>query len=219
MSGSRVSGFEGTAGKVAGAVMARFNRDMEVAAVAELGPGDADTVLAVGFGPGVGIAELAARLRHGVVAGIDPSATMVEQATRRNREAIGQGRVCLRRAGAESIPWPDAAFDGVLAVNSLQLWEPLDVSLHEVARVLSPGGTLVALTHTWAIEKRATVAEWSAAVSTLLRVGGMVEVSDRTDTFRSGQGLVLRARKPLQRTPAGAQPARPVAPTDLGPAD
>lgn len=187
--------------------------------MAELGPGDADTVLAVGFGPGVGITELAVRLRHGAVAGIDPSATMVEQATRRNRETIRQGRVCLRRAGAASIPWPDAAFDGVVAVNSLQLWEPLDVSLREVARVLSPGGTLVALTHTWAIEKRATVAEWSAAVSALLRVDGMVEVSDRTDTFRSGPALVLRARKPLRRTPVSPRTALPDAPTDLGATD
>ena len=135
--------FDGPAGRVAGAVMARRNRDMEVAAVAELHPGPEDSVLAVGFGPGVGISELVRHLPRGKVAGIDPSAVMVSQATRRNRRRR-LGARHPRPADVASIPWPDAAFTGVLAVNSMQLWQPLDVTLREVARVLAPSGALVA---------------------------------------------------------------------------
>jgi hypothetical protein len=54
--------------------MARLNGDMQRAAVDELAPRPDDAVLAVGFGPGVGIAELVARLPDGSVAGADPSA-------------------------------------------------------------------------------------------------------------------------------------------------
>ena len=71
-------GFEGTAGRVAGGVMARMNRDMELAAVDELVLGRGAEVLAVGFGPGVGIAALLRRLPQVTVCGVDPSTTMVE---------------------------------------------------------------------------------------------------------------------------------------------
>lgn len=198
---SATAGFEGVRGKLAGAVMARLNRDMEAAALDELAPAPADSVLAVGFGPGVGIADLALRLSQGHVAGIDPSATMVAAARRRNRAALDTGRVQLIEAGAASIPWRDAAFAGVVAVNTMQLWEPLDVALNEVARVLAPGGLLVALTHRWAIEKRASLDHWTGTTGALLRRCGLVDITHRTAPFRSGEGLVLRARMPLDGNP------------------
>ncbi len=188
------NGFEGMTGRLAAAAMARLNRDMERAAVAELDPAPDDAVLAVGFGPGVGVAALTARLTAGTVGGIDPSSTMVELAVRRNRAAVEGGRVRLVVADAASIPWPDGSFGAVVAVNSLQFWDPLDVSLREVARVLAPGGVLVTLTHCWAIEKRAPVDEWVEMVTVLLRDAGFVGLESRTQPFRSGEGLVLRVR-------------------------
>jgi ubiquinone/menaquinone biosynthesis C-methylase UbiE len=190
------AGFEGTTGRMAGAVMARMNRDMEHAAIDELGPSPAASVLSVGFGPGVGIAALVRRVPRGTVAGIDPSTTMVDQARRRNRRAIDAGQVTLVRAGAESIPWPDDAFGGVVAVNSMQLWDPLDAGVREVARVLAPGGTLVTLTHQWAVEKHAPLERWVTSTTDLLTSSALVDVAHSTAAFRSGPALVLRASKP-----------------------
>jgi ubiquinone/menaquinone biosynthesis C-methylase UbiE len=190
------SSFYGTAGRLAGPVMARMNRDMEHAAIDELAPAPDASVLAVGFGPGVGVDELALRLPDGVVGGIDPSTAMLRQARRRNRAAIESGQVTLERSTADSIPWPDGTFTGVLAVNCLQLWDPLDASVREVLRVLVAGGRLVALTHVWAIEKRSPLEQWVAATSGLFRGAGFVDVEHRTAQYRSGQGLVLRAEKP-----------------------
>jgi ubiquinone/menaquinone biosynthesis C-methylase UbiE len=189
------TGFEGTSGRLAGAVMARLNRDMEDAAVNELDPAPTDRVLAVGFGPGVGVAGLVPRLPLGFVGGIDPSSAMVDQARRRNRAAVNEGRVQLVSAGAEAIPWPDGFFDGAVAVNSIQLWQPFDVSLHEVACVLSPGASLVTVTHCWAVEKRAPVSFWVKTTTDTMRAHGFDEVTQRTASFRSGEGLVLRARR------------------------
>jgi ubiquinone/menaquinone biosynthesis C-methylase UbiE len=194
------TGFEGTSGRVAGAVMARMNRDMEHAAIDELDPPPGATVLSIGFGPGVGIAALVPRLPQGRIAGIDPSSTMVDQARRRNRQAVDTGRVSLACAAAESIPWPDEAFGGVLAVNSIQLWDPLEAGVGEVGRVLAPGGELVTLTHVWAIEKRASLEQWLGSARDHLVACGFAGVTHSTSSFRSGNGLLLRASKPVTAT-------------------
>jgi ubiquinone/menaquinone biosynthesis C-methylase UbiE len=199
--------FEGTTGRVAGAVMARMNRDMEHAAIDELDPAPSAAVLSIGFGPGVGIAALVQRLSEGPVAGIDPSSTMVDQARRRNRRAVDTGRVSLACAGAESIPWPDEAFDGVLAVNSIQLWDPLEAGVREVARVLRPGGALVTITHVWAVEKRAPLEQWIGSTTDLLTACGLARVTHSTAAFRSGNGLLHRASKPVL---ADGSPAEPI---------
>jgi len=172
--------------------MAVRNADMERLAVDELAPAPDHRVLSIGFGPGVGIAALARRLPVGLVAGVDPSKAMVDVATRRNRAAVEAGRVELRRAGAEALPWPDGDFDGVVAVNSIQLWS-LDAGIAEVARVLRPGGALVTVTHVWALEKHAALDRWRADAVGSLQARGFGAIAGRTEAFRSGRGLVLRA--------------------------
>lgn len=193
---TRTDSFEGAAGRLVGPVMARMNRDMERAAIDELDPAPTASVLAVGFGPGVGIAELVTRLPDGVVGGVDPSDQMLRQARRRNHAAIERGQVLLGRSTAASVPWPDRTFHGALAVNSLQLWDPLDASISEVHRVLAPGGRLVTLTHVWAIEKHAPLEVRLNHMVELIRRSGFDDVAHRTDPFRSGDGLLLTAKKP-----------------------
>lgn len=192
---SRSSSFDGAAGRLSGPLMARMNRDMELAAIDELAPAPDASVLALGFGPGVGVAELAKRLPSGVVGGVDPSSAMLQQARRRNQSAVECGQVTLERSTAASIPWPDGTFTGALAVNSIQLWEPLEPSVREVVRVLAPGGRLVAITHVWAIEKQFTLEQWASTTAELLAAAGFDDIAHRTAPFRSGKGLVQRGEK------------------------
>ena len=145
--------FDGMTGRATAKVMARMNRDAETEAVELLGPAPGDRVLAIGIGPGVGVAHLAGSVDGVTVVGIDPSAAMLAEAGRRNRRWIDAGRVELVRTTADALPGRDASFDGAVAVNSIQMWEPLDASLREVSRVLRPGARLVAITHDWAIER------------------------------------------------------------------
>jgi ubiquinone/menaquinone biosynthesis C-methylase UbiE len=76
-----------------------------------------DRVLEIGFGPGVAIRELSAGAPEGHVCGLDHSPVMVQQAARRNAEAVRQGRVELRLGAADSLPAFEAPFDKILAVN------------------------------------------------------------------------------------------------------
>ena len=93
------------------------------------------------------------------------------------------------------VPWPDAAFDAAVAVNSMQLWDPLHAAVRELARVVRPGGVLVAITHTWAVEKRMSTGEWTTTTGELLEHSGFSGVTVGTRTFRSGPGLVQRAER------------------------
>jgi SAM-dependent methyltransferase len=120
---------------------------------------------------------------------------MVRQARRRNLSAAERGQVTLERSSADSIPWPDGTFTGSVAVNSMQLWDPLEASVREVVRVLAPAGRLVAITHVWAIEKRSSLEQWVNATSEVLGEAGFHDIAHRNAPFRSGQGLVLRAEK------------------------
>jgi ubiquinone/menaquinone biosynthesis C-methylase UbiE len=124
---------------------------------------------------------------------------MLELARRRNRRSVDAGQVVLVEAAANRIPFPDEAFRGVVAVNSMQLWRPLEGSLREVARVLAPGGTLVAVTHVWAMQKQAPLDKWLTELAPLLRACGLGEWLQRTESFRSGAGVVLSAHKSALR--------------------
>ena len=70
----------GIIGRLGGVIMARMNADcgVWVAGLLEVTPDDA--VLEIGFGPGVIIQCLSKLASAGRLAGIDPSAEMVEQA-------------------------------------------------------------------------------------------------------------------------------------------
>jgi ubiquinone/menaquinone biosynthesis C-methylase UbiE len=110
----------GTLGKLGGIIMARTNAAFASFVISLLDVQPREKVLEVGFGPGVGI-QLLAR-SAGRVAGVDCSREMVQQAKTRNAEAIAGGVVDLRHGSVEDLPFEDATFDAVLAVNSMQVW-------------------------------------------------------------------------------------------------
>lgn len=139
----------GLFGILAGLLMARLNRERNAWTVELLDVQPADHVLEVGFGPGLAIEQVAELAVDGFVAGIDHSETMVRQAGKRNATAISDGRVELRRSSASSLPYADAVFDKVYAVNSM--WPEAIDSLREMHRVLKTGGLVaIALQPKWA---------------------------------------------------------------------
>lgn len=66
--------------------------------------------------------------------GIDPAAAMVELSRSRVPGAD------IRQGDVEQLPWPDASFDVVVAINALQFADDPDAALAEMARVTVPGG-------------------------------------------------------------------------------
>jgi len=134
----------GAAGSVNGWMFAHrpSNRQRNRWAVSLLGVQPASRVLEIGFGPGVAVAELV-RAGAGHVYGIDHSAVMLRQASRRNAAAIRAGLVTLACAPVDQIPPAlDGPFDAILAVNSLAFWPAPAERLAELRRRLAPGGRI-----------------------------------------------------------------------------
>lgn len=129
---------KGSLGRLGGIIMARTNRKVASWAIDLLDVQPSDQILEVGFGPGVGIQLLAKSAWSGRVVGVDHSEEMVEQATVRNAKAIEAGRVDLREGSVERLPFEDATFDSVLAVNSMQVWPDAGAGLREIRRVMKP---------------------------------------------------------------------------------
>jgi ubiquinone/menaquinone biosynthesis C-methylase UbiE len=133
---------KGILGRLGGIVMARMNQKCAAWVIDLLGIQPNDSVLEVGFGPGVGIELLARLVSGGYVAGIDPSEEMIEQAKARNVKAIESGRVDLRYGSAESLPFEGNTFTKALAINSMQVWPDAVAGLREMQRVMKPGGRI-----------------------------------------------------------------------------
>lgn len=110
-------------------------RELAFEAVAEAAP---ERVLEVGGGPG----ELAAHIAHELGCRV----TMVDISPRMVELAHGRG-VDARVGDVQELPFADESFDCAVAAWMLFHVPDLDRGLSELARVLRPGGRLVAVTN------------------------------------------------------------------------
>ncbi|MEU8636912.1 class I SAM-dependent methyltransferase [Amycolatopsis sp. NPDC048633] len=94
-------------------------------------------ILDAGCGSGPLFAAL--RDRGAVVTGFDSSAGMVESARRK----LGAGAALQVADLGEPLPYPDGAFDDVVAALVLHYLEDWAAPLAELRRVLRPGGRLI----------------------------------------------------------------------------
>jgi SAM-dependent methyltransferase len=113
-----------------------------VIARASLTPGESVLDLGTGTGP---VAEKAATIvaGSGNVVGVDISRDMLAQAQKRMM-ARGLTNVTLREGRGERIPAGDHTFDVVLCSLAIMYVIDREAAAREIARVLSPGGRLVA---------------------------------------------------------------------------
>lgn len=129
-------------GRAVGRLMAVQHRGLTVWAVGQLGVLPHDRVLDIGCGGGTALGLLSARATDGFVAGVDYSPEMVGQALARHRSAVRRGRVDVRVGDAMALPYADASFTHVTAIETLYFWPDAMRGLREAHRVLRPSGRI-----------------------------------------------------------------------------
>jgi SAM-dependent methyltransferase len=186
----------GAAGRVTAWEMAHrpSNRQRSRWVVSLLDVQPASQVLEIGFGPGLAIAALA-RAGAGHVYGIDHSAVMLEQASRRNAAAIRAGRVTLIRASVDQIPPAlDGPFDAILAINSLAFWPAPAERLAELRRRLAPGGRMAIASQPRCPGATADTSRNAAReIGDLLRGAGFTQMNTQTLPLSPPVACVLAA--------------------------
>ena len=104
-------------------------------------------ILEVGCGLGDDAAALAGRVAPGgSVLAIDGSQVMVDAARRRHGDVAG---LAFEVADATELPYQNASFDGCRIDRVLQHIADPAAAIGEMARVLRPGGVLVAFDNDW----------------------------------------------------------------------
>jgi SAM-dependent methyltransferase len=111
-------------------------------------PGDVTGRRILDAGCGAGPLFAALRDRGAIMSGFDGSAAMLEEA----RKRLGDDADLRVADLAAPLPYPDGAFDDVIASLVLHYLEDPGPALAEFRRVLKPGGRLiVAINHPFAI--------------------------------------------------------------------
>jgi ubiquinone/menaquinone biosynthesis C-methylase UbiE len=106
-----------------------------------LGVDEGERVLDVGCGSGVVTREIARRVGAGGRAvGLDPSPALLAVARELAQEAGLGDRVEFREGSALHLPFPDGAFDAVIAATVLSHVPGGEGAIPELARVVRPGG-------------------------------------------------------------------------------
>lgn len=139
---SRQAGLpSGLLGRIVGRAMVKDTADANDRALAELDLTRPRTVLDVGFGQG----RTAAILVQGghLVIGVDPSPTMVLQATARNRAACRDGRAILTHGDGIAIPFAGDTADAAITAHTIYFMPDPAATIADITRVLKPGGTFV----------------------------------------------------------------------------
>lgn len=105
--------------------------------------GKSRRLLDIGCGGGKNLENLLKLAPKAKVCGIDYSPASVEKSLSFNREAVSAGKVEVKEASVEAIPYDDGSFDGVTAFESIYFWSNIADSFKEVARVLKKGGVFM----------------------------------------------------------------------------
>jgi ubiquinone/menaquinone biosynthesis C-methylase UbiE len=140
--GQQIRKPSGFFGCLLGHLMAADHKELTGWTLDQLQIKDNNSVLDIGCGSGVGIEKLNMIVTNGYIVGIDYSHVMLRQAAKRNRLVISKGKTKLCYGNVSKLPFTDASFDKVCAIESFYFWPNPSKDLQEVKRVLKPGGSI-----------------------------------------------------------------------------
>lgn len=150
-------------------------------------PRAAGTVLEIGAGSGLNFAYYGSEVEQ--LYALDPSTRLLRMAA--GRVSRARMPVALLAASGEALPLPDACLDAVVMTFTLCTIPDPAQALHEMRRVLKPGGRLFFAEHGLAPDP--AVQRWQQRCSPLWRrLAGGCNLDRRIDALIAASGFELR---------------------------
>lgn len=134
---------QGWLGRLIVRLMNRSHSKLTRWGLAHVAIGASDVILDVGCGGGNTIARLSRVSHDAKIYGVDYSEASVRVSREKNRHLVTSGHVQVQQGSVSALPFPDAMFDIVTAIETHYYWPDLRQDLREVLRVLKPGGRIV----------------------------------------------------------------------------
>lgn len=159
---------------------------------------DGWTMLDIGCGGGATLKRLLKRSKNAQVYGIDISEESVAKAIEVNADMIDK-QVFVQQGSAATLPYENAKFDLVTAVETVYFWPNLPYCLKEVCRVLKPRGHFAIM-----VEVVDTNSKWTNVVD-----GMTAYTPEQLKTLLDDTGFVqteIHRKKPSYATIHGVKP-------------
>ena len=159
---------------------------------------DGWTMLDIGCGGGATLRRLLRRSQDAKVYGIDISEESVTKACEVNKVFLDK-QIFVQQGSANQLPYKDATFNLVTAVETVYFWPNLPICLQEVRRVLKPGGKFAIM-----VEVIDTDSKWTNVVE------GMTAFTPaQLKQFLEDAGFIkteIHRKKPSYATILGVKP-------------
>ena len=159
---------------------------------------DGWTMLDIGCGGGATLKRLLKRSKNAQVYGIDISEESVAKTIEVNADMIDK-QVFVQQGSAATLPYENAKFDLVTAVETVYFWPNLPYCLKEVCRVLKPRGHFAIM-----VEVVDTNSKWTNVVD-----GMTAYTPEQLKTLLDDTGFVqteIHRKKPSYVTIHGVKP-------------
>lgn len=137
----------GVGGKIMAFMQNRINGKQYQATIKHLAVSENDSILDIGFGNGFAIKQLL-KEKPNKVFGIEISEDMIVSATKRNQNAVNEGKVEFLKANVCDLPFADNSFDKIYTINTVYFWENTNKAFAEIKRVLKPNGLFINTVYT-----------------------------------------------------------------------
>ena len=194
--GKQIRKPSGFLGSILGYIMAADHKDLTEWTLDQLKIKNKNYILDIGCGSGLAIKMIRNIVdRDSYIVGIDYSSLMLKQTAKRNKQAKKNGKIGLCHSDVSTLPFADASFDRVCAIETFYFWKEPSNSLGEVRRVLKSGGSAA-----FAMEISKEGIEQASIIDNAKRLGFPVYSGDEMKTLLLNAGFVnVRCHKIPER--------------------
>ena len=173
----------GIVGKILLGIMNGAHRQMTRWGLAHIVIPNNGAVLDVGCGGGKTIKYMSKHSGAAKLYGIDISPASVSATLRANKKAVALGRVAAVAADVCDIPFDDAFFDVVIAVQTHYYWSDLKKAMAEIYRVVKPDGVFLLIAENYKMNYHMPRYKTMAEQRALLLKTGFI----KTDVHSTGR--------------------------------